>query len=131
MPQVGFLSMITKFICAVALRNRVTGTIKTSIISTDRFKASPAVLMLAMDCAEVESATWLIVATRAGFPVLTTQMVVGTLISLGIVSSAKVSWAWDNSSVCQIAASGAIGPLIAAAFAVVTFETLKFGILER
>ena len=131
MPQVGFLSMLTEFVGAVALGSRVTSTIKNSIISIDRYEASPGALMLAMGCAEVGSATWLIVATRAGFPVSTTQTVVGALIGVGIASSAQVSWAWDDGSVSQIAASWAIAPLIAAAFSAIIFGTLKFAILER
>jgi solute carrier family 20 (sodium-dependent phosphate transporter) len=71
MPQVGFLSMITEFVGAVGLGGRVTKTIKNGIISINRFKGQPGVLMLAMGCAEFGSAFWLIVATRLGFPVST------------------------------------------------------------
>lgn len=131
MPQVGFLSMITEFVGAVALGNRVTGTIKNGIISIDRFKPSPGALILAMGCAEAGSATWLIIATRSGFPVSTTQTVVGALIGVGIASEASVKWAWDDGSVSQIAASWAIAPILAAAFAALLFATLKFAVLER
>ena len=74
MPQVGFLSMITEFVGAVALGARVTGTIKNGIINLDRFVEAPATLILIMACAEAASATWLMVATRLGFPVSTTQV---------------------------------------------------------
>lgn len=67
MPQVGFLAMCTEFIGAVALGDRVTDTIKNDIIDISRFDSRPGVLMLAMLCAEVGSATWLIFATRLGF----------------------------------------------------------------
>lgn len=65
MPQVGFLSIITEFVGAVALGSRVTDTIKNGIINIDRFQAAanPGTLMLAMGCAEVGSATWLMFAT--------------------------------------------------------------------
>ena len=131
MPQVGFLSMITEFVGAVALGGRVTGTIKNDIIDIQRFEASPGVLILAMGCAELGSASWLLIATRAGFPVSTTQTIVGALVGVGLASSADVSWAWDSGSVSQIAASWAIAPAIAAAFAAIIFATIKFSILER
>merc|ERR1712058_88985 len=70
MIQVGFLSIVTEFVGAVALGARVTSTIKNGIISIDRFEDRPGVLMLAMTCAEVGSAT-LMVATRLGMPVST------------------------------------------------------------
>lgn len=67
MPQVGFLSMTTEFVGAVALGKRVTGTIKNDIIDIERFANRPGVLILAMACAEVGSATWLMIATSQGF----------------------------------------------------------------
>merc|ERR1712098_1000798 len=51
MIQVGFLSIVTEFVGAVALGARVTSTIKNGIISIDRFEDRPGVLMLAMTCA--------------------------------------------------------------------------------
>jgi PiT family inorganic phosphate transporter len=79
MPQVGFLSVATEFAGAVGLGARVTSTIKNGIISIDRFTEGaghPGALMLAMGCAEVGSATWLMFATGWGWPVSTTQTVV-------------------------------------------------------
>merc|ERR1712093_809553 len=58
MIQVGFLSIVTEFVGAVALGARVTSTIKNGIISIDRFEDRPGVLML---------------ATRLGMPVSTTR----------------------------------------------------------
>ncbi|RGP69395.1 phosphate transporter [Fusarium longipes] len=131
MPQVGFLSMITEFIGAVALGARVTGTIKNNIIDLDHFVPSPGVLMLVMGCTEVASASWLLAATKLGFPVSTTQTVVGALVGAGIASQASVSWAWTDGSVSQVAASWGIAPLISAAFSAILFGTLKFCVLER
>ncbi|KAH7324786.1 phosphate-repressible phosphate permease [Stachybotrys elegans] len=131
MPQVGFLSMITEFTGAVALGSRVTGTIKNNIISATRFENDPAVLILVMACAEFGSAFWLLTATVLGFPVSTTQTVVGALVGAGIAARAQVSWSWADGSVSQVAASWFIAPLIAAAFAAILFGSLKFCILER
>lgn len=131
MPQVGFLSIITEFIGAVALGSRVTNTIKNSIISIDRFEANPGSLMLAMASAEFGSALWLAIATSVGYPVSTTQTIVGALIGVGIAADSQVAWAWDDGSVSQVAASWAIAPLLAGCFAALVFATVKFGILER
>lgn len=131
MPQVGILSMITEFIGAVALGSRVTGTIKNGIIDISRFSNVPATLILTMGCAEVGSAAWLMMATHWGFPVSTTQTVVGALIGAGIAAEARVKWEWSAGSVSQIAASWGIAPFIAAAFSAIIFGTLKFAVLER
>ncbi|KAL9019288.1 MAG: hypothetical protein Q9185_003462 [Variospora sp. 1 TL-2023] len=131
MPQVGVLSMVTEFVGAVALGNRVTSTIKNGIISIDRFEGNPGSLMLAMGCAELGNAAWLTIATSLGYPVSTTQTIVGSLIGVGIAADSPVSWAWDDGSVSQVAASWAIAPLLAGCFAALVFATVKFSILER
>ncbi|KAF7510852.1 hypothetical protein GJ744_005952 [Endocarpon pusillum] len=131
MPQVGFLSMITEFVGAVGLGSRVTSTIKNGIISIDRFKGQSGALMLAMGCAEVGSATWLMIATGLGFPVSTTQTVVGALIGSGFASRAPIKWAWKSGSVSQVAASWGIAPAIAAGFSALIFASLKYSVLER
>jgi len=131
MPQVGFLAAITEFIGAVALGSRVTSTIKNGIFKISRFDGRPGALMLAMSCAEVGSASWLMLATRLGFPVSTTQTVVGALIGVGFASQAGLKWAWQSGSISQIAASWAIAPLLAGAFSAIIFGTLKYGVLER
>ncbi|EXJ54190.1 PiT family inorganic phosphate transporter [Cladophialophora yegresii CBS 114405] len=131
MPQVGILSMITEFVGAVALGARVTSTIKNGIISIDRFEGRPGVLMLAMGCAELGSATWLMVATGLGFPVSTTQTVVGALIGVGFAAQSPIKWAWESGSVSQVAASWGIAPLIAAGFSALIFGVLKYSVLER
>lgn len=131
MPQVGFLAVITEFVGAVALGARVTGTIKNDIIDLNRFTADPGVLILVMTCAEIGSATWLLLATRLGFPVSTTQTVVGALVGAGIASQAQVSWDWESEGVAQVAASWGVAPALAACFAAILFATLKFCILER
>jgi phosphate/sulfate permease len=77
MPQVGFLSIITEFVGAVALGSRVTDTIKNGIINIDKFFGTdPGNLMLAMGCAEVGSATWLMFATVCSLKVTKCPLVI-------------------------------------------------------
>ncbi|KAI4232989.1 MAG: hypothetical protein LQ349_004666 [Xanthoria aureola] len=131
MPQVGFLAMLTEFVGAVALGNRVTNTIKNGIISIKRFNGNPGSLMLAMAAAEFGSAGWLAIATSVGYPVSTTQTIVGALIGVGFAADSPVTWEWKSGSVSQVAASWVIAPLLAGCFAAIVFSTIKFGVLER
>lgn len=131
MPQVGFLAMCTEFIGAVAMGSGVTDTIKNGIIDIERFKVQPSTLILGMGCAEVGSASWLILATSLGFPVSTTQTIVGALIGVGFASETDIKWAWEKGSVSQVAASWAIAPAIAAAFSAIVFGSVKYLVLER
>lgn len=133
MVQVGFLSIVTEFVGAVALGARVTDTIKNGIINIERFQAPapPGTLMLAMGCAEVASASWLMFATRMGMPVSTTQTIVGALVGVGFATGAGVTWGWESGSVSQVAASWVIAPCIACGFSALIFGTVKYAVLER
>lgn len=131
MYQAGGLAAITEFVGAVAMGSRVTDTIKNGIIGIHRFDGKPGALMLAMGCAEVGSASWLWIANSLGFPVSTTQTIVGALIGVGFASQTSITWAWKDGSVSQVAASWGIAPLLSAAFSAIIFATLKYAILER
>ena len=131
MWQAGGLAACTEFVGAVAMGSRVTETIKHNIISLDPFKGKPATLMLAMGCAEVGNATWLMIATTLGFPVSTTQTIVGALIGVGFAAQTSISWDWKSGSVSQVAASWGISPLIAAGFSAIIFSTIKYAVLNR
>lgn len=87
--------------------------------------------MLAMTCAEVGSATWLMIATGLGMPVSTTQTIVGALIGVGFASQSQIKWGWTKGSVSQVAASWGIAPFIAGAFSALVFATIKYSVLER
>lgn len=108
-------------------------TIKNGMINIERFQApaEPSTLMLAMGCAEVGSATWLMFATKMGMPVSTTQTIVGALVGVGFATNAGVTWGWESGYVSQIAASWVIAPLIACAFSAMLFGTVKYAVLER
>lgn len=126
--------MMTEFAGAVGLGGRVTDTIKNGIISIDRFRENggrPGVLMLAMGCAEIGSASWLMIATRFGWPVSTTQTIVGALIGVGFATESRINWGWSKGSVSQVAASWGIAPMIAAGFSAIIFGTVKYSVLER
>ena len=131
MWQAGILAAITEFVGAVALGSRVTDTIKNGIIDIERFDGKPGVLMLAMGCAELGNALWLFTATSNGFPVSTTQTVVGALIGVGFATQASITWDWEDGSVSQVAASWVIAPALSACFAAILFATLKYTVLER
>ncbi|CAG8250360.1 unnamed protein product [Penicillium olsonii] len=131
MATAGVLAIFTEFIGAVAMGARVTDTIKNGIINIDRYEGKPGALMLVMGCAEIGSATWLMFATKMGWPVSTTQTIVGALVGVGFASQASISWGWSKGSVSQVAASWGIAPLVAAGFSAVIFGTLKYSVLER
>ncbi|CAN8097132.1 unnamed protein product [Discula destructiva] len=131
MTQVGFVAMGAEFLGATLLGARVTDTIKNGIIPIDRFVGNPGAYMLAMGCAELGSAAWLMIATRLGFPTSTTQTIVGALIGVGLATQSPITWQWGKGSVSQIAASWGVSPVVAAVIAAILFGSIKYGVLER
>ncbi|KAK3181890.1 hypothetical protein K4F52_006793 [Lecanicillium sp. MT-2017a] len=129
--QAGCLAVITEFIGAIALGQKVTATIRKGVFALDPFKDSPGTLILAMVIAEVGSGVWLLACTRMGFPVSTTQSLVGALIGVGIALQLHVKWDWESNSVSQIAASWGIAPLIAAGFGAVIMMTIRVLVHSR
>ncbi|KAJ9613719.1 hypothetical protein H2204_014713 [Knufia peltigerae] len=131
MAQAGLLAVATEFVGAVALGARVTSTIKNGIITIDRFDNRPGALMLAMTCAEIGSAVWLMVASGLGLPVSTTHTVVGSLIGVGYASQSAIKWQWQSGSASQIGASWAIAPCIAGAISALLYGVLRLSVLDR
>lgn len=131
MWHAGIIAACTEFVGAVALGGRVTETIKSGIIDPNRFTGNPAAYMLAMGCAEVGSAGWLTTATFIGWPVSTTQSIIGALVGVGFAAQADITWEWKSGSVSQTAASWGVSPAIAAGFSAIIFGSLKYFVLER
>ncbi|KAL5349605.1 hypothetical protein ACLOAV_005900 [Pseudogymnoascus australis] len=129
--QAGVLATITEFIGAIALGQQVTSTIRSGVFSVTPFENSPGALILAMVCAEVGSSIWLAVCTAFGFPVSTTQSIVGALIGVGIASDVKVNWGWKSNSVSQIAASWGIAPCISAGIGFILFMSIQLLVHKR
>ncbi|KAF7713401.1 Uncharacterized protein PECH_001341 [Penicillium ucsense] len=129
--QAGVLATITEFIGAIALGQQVTSTIRSGVFSIDRFLDSPGVLIMAMVVAEIGSSIWLAVCTYLGFPVSTTQSIVGALIGVAIASDLPVHWGWKSQSVSQIAASWGIAPVLAAGFGAIIFTSIRLLVHSR
>lgn len=71
------------------------------------------------------------VCTRLGFPVSTTQSIVGALVGVGIASDIHINWGWTNGSVSQIAASWGIAPAIAAGFGAIIMLSIRILVHSR
>lgn len=79
----------------------------------------------------IGSALWLVSCTRLGFPVSTTQSIVGALVGVGTAADISVNWGWSKGSVSQIAASWGIAPAISAGFGALIFGTIQLTVHSR
>ncbi|KAI9332081.1 phosphate-repressible phosphate permease [Obelidium mucronatum] len=126
------IAIFTEFIGAIALGASTTGTIKDGIIALSMFDKRQDLLMAAFMCALIGSSTWVMIATRFGWPVSTTHSIVGALIGVGISAfgTDAVNWAWDGKGVAQIVASWLISPAVAAILAALIYGLTRQFVLK-
>ncbi|KAI7906280.1 phosphate transporter [Cokeromyces recurvatus] len=131
LAQACIVACFTEFGGAVLLGAATAETIKGGILSVSYYVDQPEMLMLAMLCAIVGSATWVLTATRFGWPVSSTHSVVGAVIGTGISAFGfnSITWGWDG--VAQIIASWFISPVAAGCVAAVIYSITKYAILRR
>ncbi|KAJ3412916.1 hypothetical protein HDV05_008780, partial [Chytridiales sp. JEL 0842] len=121
--QAVIIAIFTEFIGAVALGASTTGTIRDGIIRLDAFNTRPDLLMSAFMCALIGSSSWVMFATRLGWPVSTTHSIVGAIIGVGISAfgPGTVNWGWDKKGVAQIVTSWIVSPAVAGVIAVIIY----------
>ncbi|ORZ01047.1 phosphate-repressible phosphate permease [Syncephalastrum racemosum] len=124
-------AVFTEFLGALLLGNQTSETIKSGIVPLDSFAERPEMLMVGMMCALAGSASWVLFASRRGWPVSTTHSIVGAIIGMGIAGygADAVDWSW--SGVGGIIASWFLSPLISGIIAAIIYMLIKYCVLKR
>lgn len=131
LKQAMCIASVMEFAGAMLVGSRVTDTIRTKVISTKLFESDPSVLMLAMTCAVVGSATYLTIATKFTMPVSTTHSIMGGVIGVGIASAGVNGVNWSFKGVSQVFAAWGIAPGISGVFGAIIFLITKYGVMRR
>lgn len=118
---------IFEFAGAFLAGGHVTGTIRKGIIDT-AFVPSPEILVYGMLSALLAAGIWLMVASYMGWPVSTTQTIVGALVGFGIAGLGMESVAWGK--VGSIVASWVVSPLLGATIAFMLTVSVRRLILD-
>ena len=123
------IAAVFEFAGAVLAGGEVTSTIRNGIVDVELFNHEPTLLVLGMLASLVAAGTWLLVASRMGWPVSTTHSIIGAIIGFAI---AAVGWSavhWGD--VVTIAASWVISPVLAGSVAYLIFRSVQALILDR
>jgi phosphate/sulfate permease len=131
LAQACIVACFTEFLGAFLLGSHTADTIKGGILSTKRFAAFPEVLMLCMTTAIMGSASWVIFATKNGWPVSTTHSIVGALIGVGIAAFGGNSINWGWTGVGQIICSWFLSPVLAGIISAIIYMITKYAVLRR
>ncbi|PJG83317.1 inorganic phosphate transporter [Caviibacterium pharyngocola] len=122
--QAIIIAMIFESAGAYLAGGEVTETIKSGVINTIEYAATPEVLALGMMAALFSSGLWLLLASKMGWPVSTTHTIIGAIIGFACVTVGPHSVDWG--SIRNIVGSWFITPVIAGILAyVIFFSTQK------
>lgn len=119
---------VLEFAGAFFVGGHVTETIRNGIIDLDAVAETPDVLVHGMLASLMAAATWLLIASRAGWPVSTTHSIVGAIVGFALVGVGAHAVQWDR--IGQIAASWVVSPLLGGTIAFAIFRLIRWSILD-
>ena len=127
--QALIIAAIFEFTGAVLAGGEVTSTIRKGIVDQSMIADSPELLIFGMLASLLAAGTWLLIASRMGWPVSTTHSIVGAIIGFAVIGIGFESVKWDQ--VSSIAMSWIASPLISGVFAFLIFNSVQRLILSR
>lgn len=113
---------------ALLAGGQVTNTIRSQIIDASLFANNPQVLIYGMLASLLAAGSWLIIATRFGWPVSTTHSIVGAVIGFGIIELGVDSIYWYQ--VINIVLSWIVTPIISGVIAYFLFRSVQMLIFD-
>jgi PiT family inorganic phosphate transporter len=107
----------------------VTSTIRKGIVDADSLAATPELLVYGMLAALLAAGTWLLIASRKGWPVSTTHSIVGAIVGFAAVGIGFEAVKWGK--VGTIVASWVVSPLTAGFIAFLIYLSVQKLILRH
>jgi len=129
--QAVLIGLFTESGGAILLGKNTSETIRGKIISVDKFATAPSALALGMLCASIGSASFVLFATRQGWPISTTHSIVGAVMGIGLVSFGIDGVDWGFSGMGGIVASWFISPVLAGLLAVIAWKFTENLVLKQ
>ena len=130
--QAIIVAAIFEFVGAVLAGGEVTATIRKGIVDTDLLMAmddGAKLLIYGMLAALLAAGTWLLVASRNGWPVSTTHSIVGAIVGFAAVGIGVDAVQWGQ--VGTIVMSWVISPLTAGIIAYLIYMSVQRLILHQ
>ena len=127
--QAIFVAAIFEFLGAVLAGGEVTSTIRKGIIDASLLSGTPETLIYGMLASLLAAGTWLLIASRHGWPVSTTHSIVGAIVGFAAVGVGIDAVHWGK--VGTIVMSWVVSPLIAGFIAYLVFASVQVLILRQ
>ena len=127
--QAILVAAIFEFLGAVLAGGEVTDTVRKGIVDTGLLENTPKLLIYGMLAALLSAATWLLIASRNGWPVSTTHSIVGAIVGFSAVGIGVDAVQWGK--VGEILMSWVISPLTAGFIAYLIYQSVQRLILRQ
>ena len=127
--QAILVAAIFEFAGAVLAGGEVTSTIRKGIVDAELLAGTPELLIYGMLAALLAAATWLLIASKNGWPVSTTHSIVGAIVGFAAVGIGVDAVKWAK--VGTIVMSWVVSPLIAGFIAYLIYRSVQKLILSH
>jgi PiT family inorganic phosphate transporter len=127
--QAILVAAVFEFLGAVLAGGEVTSTIRKGIVDADLLAGSPDLMIYGMLAALLAAGTWLLIASRNGWPVSTTHSIVGAIVGFAAVGIGIDAVQWGK--VGTIVMSWVISPLTAGFIAYLIYMSVQKLILHH
>ncbi len=127
--QAILVAAVFEFLGAVLAGGEVTSTIRKGIVDTDLLTGSPELLIYGMLASLLSAGTWLLIASRKGWPVSTTHTIVGAIVGFAAIGIGIDAVQWGQ--VGTIVISWVVSPLTAGFIAFLIYNSVQRLILSQ
>ncbi|MCH8302308.1 MAG: inorganic phosphate transporter [Proteobacteria bacterium] len=127
--QAILVAAVFEFLGAVLAGGEVTSTIRKGIVDTDLLSGSPELLIYGMLASLLSAGTWLLIASRRGWPVSTTHTIVGAIVGFAAIGIGIDAVQWGQ--VGTIVMSWVVSPLTAGFIAFLIYNSVQRLILSQ
>jgi PiT family inorganic phosphate transporter len=127
--QAVLVAAVFEFLGAFLVGGHVTETIRGGILDPAIMDGAPDVVVYGMLAALTAAGTWLLVASRLGWPVSTTHTIVGAIAGFGAVALGPDAVQWAELG--RIVVSWGVSPLLSGTLAFLIFVQIRRTILDH
>jgi PiT family inorganic phosphate transporter len=127
--QAILVAAVFEFLGAVLAGGAVTSTIRKGIVDAELLSSSPELLIYGMLAALLSAGTWLLIASRNGWPVSTTHSIVGAIVGFAAVGIGVDAVKWGKVGI--IVMSWVASPLTAGFLAYLIYLSVQRLILSQ
>ncbi len=127
--QAIIVAAVFEFAGAVLAGGEVTSTIRKGIVDADLLSGTPELLVYGMLASLLAAGTWLLIASKKGWPVSTTHSIVGAIVGFAAVGIGIDAVKWGK--VGTIVMSWVVSPLTAGFIAYLIYRSVQKLILAH